>query len=327
MTGRRTRIHDLTTVNNEEQKERHQMKTLRIILLTALLSASCEEASLADGKQDKDRGGQTDPTEDIRKEGALAADGNDADTYSLILKSGYNYETPDNSGAHASAPFRHIRQSYDEELGKYVFDFILHIENDDDRGKPDVTDRQRNEIKTDAKSPAGMVAQEGETLRMTWKFRLPEGMKTTKAFSHIHQIKGISDKEGTADVAMPVFTFTVRTLSSGKQQFQVIHVGPSPSSNTYLAKADLSEFLGEWVEATETVRFSDNGAYELVIRRISDGKTLVSVKEDDIATWREAAAGMRPKWGLYRNFGEDGSLKPELRDEVLRFADFLIEKP
>ena len=156
---------------------------------------------------------------------------------------------------------------------------------------------------------------------------LPEGMKTTTAFSHIHQIKGISDKEGTADVAMPVFTFTVRTLSSGKQQFQVIHVGPSPSSNTYLAKADLSEFLGEWVEATETVRFSDNGAYELVIRRISDGKTLVSVKEDDIATWREAAAGMRPKWGLYRNFGEDGSLKPELRDEVLRFADFLIEKP
>ena len=67
-------------------------------------------------------------------EQTLVADGNDEATYSLILNKGYNYETPDNSGAHSSAPYRHLRQSFDESLGKYVFDFILHIENDDDRG-------------------------------------------------------------------------------------------------------------------------------------------------------------------------------------------------
>ena len=44
----------------------------------------------------------------------LEADGKDADTYSLILARGYNYETPDNSGEHAGNPFRHIRQSYDQ---------------------------------------------------------------------------------------------------------------------------------------------------------------------------------------------------------------------
>mgnify|MGYP003316017688 CR=1 FL=1 len=96
-------------------------------------------------------------------EQTLVADGNDEATYSLILNKGYNYETPDNSGAHSFAPYRHIRQSFDESLGKYVFDFILHIENDDDRGKANIKDRQRNEIKTDAKSPDNMVAQKGSS--------------------------------------------------------------------------------------------------------------------------------------------------------------------
>ncbi|MGN0189824.1 MAG: hypothetical protein ACI395_09940, partial [Candidatus Cryptobacteroides sp.] len=117
-----------------------------------------------------EEGQENDPAE--IKEGMLTADGKDESTYELILSSGYNYETPDLSGEHSSAPFRHIRQSYDTELKKWVFDFYLHIENDDDRGLADVTDRQRNEIKTDSKSPASMVAAEGETLRMSWKFRL-----------------------------------------------------------------------------------------------------------------------------------------------------------
>ena len=155
-------------------------------------------------------------------EGMLRADGNDEGTYSLILERGYNYETPDESGDHKNAPFRHIHQRYDNVLKKNVFDFYIHIQNDDDRGKTDITDRQRNEIKTDAKSPASMVAQEGETLRISWKFRLPEGFKTTTKFCHIHQLKGIDNSEGTADVGMPLITFTCRTLSNGKQQFQVI---------------------------------------------------------------------------------------------------------
>ncbi len=302
------------------------MRKYRFLYIALFIAFSCA-GTVPEGN------GGTDTPEgpsggDTKVEGALIADGNDAGTYALITSSGYNYETPDNSGEHASSPFRHIRQSYDGQLGKWVFDFILHIDNDDDRGKPNVTDRQRNEIKTDGKSPENMVAQEGETLRMTWKFKLPDGMKTTTSFSHIHQLKGIDNSEGTADVSMPIITFTVRSMSSGGQQFQVIYVGPTSShtGNVYLAKLNLDEFLGEWVEATETVTFSGSGSYGLQIRRISDGKVLLEVSEDGLALWRDGSTGIRPKWGLYRNFGENGSNKDQLRDETLKFADFRIEK-
>lgn len=259
------------------------------------------------------------------QDGRLTADGNDEGTYRLIKESGYFYETPDASGAHANAPFRHITQSWDEELGKHVFNFILHIDNDDDRGKSNIRDRQRNEIKTDNKSPESMKAREGETLRMCWKFRLPEGMMTTRRFAHIHQLKGTDNKEGTADVGHPVLTFTVRSMSNGKQQFQIIYTGRGNSENENLGKVDLSEFLGQWVSVEETVTFAQDGRYRVRITRISDGKTLadIDVQRD---FWRDGAVVMRPKWGLYRSFGKDRSNASELRDETLKFADFSVEK-
>ena len=313
------------------------MKPSKFLTLALLLAFSCGSSPVAivpegqnSGKGPDSSGNSGVPSEEETwsSKHSLIADGNDEATYDLILSGGYNHETPDESGAHASAPFRHIRQSYDEELGKYVFDFILHIENDDDRGKPNITDRQRNEIKTDGKSPDEMVAQKGETLRLTWKFRLPDGMKTTAKFSHIHQLKGIDNSEGNADVANPLVTFTVRTLSNGKQQFQIIHVGPTSAStgNVYLYRTDLADFLGEWVEVTETVNFDEEGSYNVKITRAGDGKTLVEFSEDGLNLWREGTAGIRPKWGLYRNFGADGCNKDQLRDETLKFADFGIEK-
>lgn len=268
------------------------------------------------------------PPEEV-PEGALYADGKDDATYDLILSRGYNMEPPDNSGEHAQQPFRHVRQSWDETLKKYVFDFYIHIKNDDDRGLPNITDRQRNEIKTDGHSPDNLVAKtEGETLRMTWKFRLPDGMKTTNKFCHVHQLKGIDNKEGTADVGYPVITYTCRTLSSGTQQFQVIHVGRTEDNtgNTYLAKANLADFLGEWVSVEETVTFAKDGSYQLKIYRMRDGKLLVSVDKKGIDMWRTGTTGMRPKWGIYRSFGEGRSLESQLRDEVLHFADFRVEK-
>ncbi len=282
-------------------------------------------------EDDGDNGnGGSGGTPDDGKQGArglLAADGNDEGTYALILSSGYNYETPDTSGAHALAPFRHIRQTYDETLGKHVFEFWMHIDNDDDRGLANVTDRQRNEIKTDAKSPADMRALQGETLRMTWKFRLPEGMQTTKRFSHVHQLKGIDNKAGTADVGNPVITFTCVT-SGSSQQLQVRYVAPTAAGSgiTYLARIPLSECLGEWLSVSETVKFDTEGSYSLAIVRMRDGKQIASVSRTGLDLWRDGASGMRPKWGLYRNFGEGRSLAGQLRDEVLRFADFRVEK-
>ncbi|MCQ2135364.1 MAG: hypothetical protein MJY67_00460 [Bacteroidales bacterium] len=257
----------------------------------------------------------------------LVADGNDSGTYDLIHACGYEYETPDNSGAHSSAPVRHITQSYDSSLGKYVFNFILHIQNDDDRGLANVKDRQRNEIKTDAKSPATMVAQKGETLRMKWKFRLPEGMKTTSNFAHVHQLKGIDNAAGTADVSQPLVTYTARSKNGG-QVLQVIYVYPSEAnkSNEYLAECNLADFLGQWVEVCETVTFDTPGSYSTVITRISDQKVLVKIDGVKKDLWRTGTTGLRPKWGLYRYFGDSRSLASSLRDETLNFADFSIEK-
>lgn len=260
--------------------------------------------------------------------GTLVADGDDAGTYTLITAQGYNQEAPDTSGQHASAPFRHIRQSFDEVLKRWVFDFYIHVENDDDRGNAQKTDRQRNEIKTDGHSPASMVAQEGETLEMRWKFRLPAGMQTTTKFCHVHQLKGIDNREGTADVSLPLITFTLRTLSNGKQQFQVIYVPPTEegAGNDYLARTDLGYLLGEWVAVTERVTFARKGSYSLVLTRISDGKELLRIDGAARNFWRTGTTGLRPKWGIYRSIGDNGALKGELRDEVVRFADFEIEK-
>ncbi|WP_295935732.1 hypothetical protein [uncultured Alistipes sp.] len=261
-------------------------------------------------------------------EGALVADGKDADTYALIKACGYNYETPDESGAHKGAPFRHIRQSYDQTLGKYVFDFYIHIDSDDDRGLANITDRQRNEIKTDGHSPASMVAQQGEALVLKWRFRLPAGMQTTTSFCHIHQIKGIDNSAGTADVGNPVITFTCRSTSAGKQQFQVIFVPPTSQGggNQYLLKTDLSGFLGEWVSVEEHISFGEQGDYRVKVVRERDDRVLVDIPATTLSTWREGTTGMRPKWGIYRSFGASGSLKSQLRDEILQFADFSIEK-
>ena len=72
--------------------------------------------------------------------------------------------------------------------------------------------------------------------------------------------------------------------------------------------------------------FSDEGKYSVVITRIRDGKQLLKLSNIELDTWRSGCTGMRPKWGLYRNFGEGRSLAGQLRDEVLKFADFEIHK-
>lgn len=312
---------------------------LRLLFILLFLAASCTDHSFeipdpVPGPGTEEPEPEPEPEVDLslwpllsQAPGRLVADGNDASTYTLIKGQGYNYETPDESGEHAQSPFRHIRQSYSEWLKRNVFEFHIHAAIDDDRGLANVKDRQRNEIKTDSKSPSSMVAQEGETLEMRWKFQLPEGMVTTDKFCHIHQLKGIDNSEGNADVGMPLITFTARSVGSG-QQFQVIFVPPSEQGggNQYLARVDLKDFLGEWVAVTERATFSYSGSYSLSITRISDGRELVKIEDSGRSFWRTGTTGLRPKWGIYRSVGSDGSLRANLRDEVLLFADFEIEK-
>lgn len=257
----------------------------------------------------------------------LQADGV-SDTYELISKAGYytetsGNETPDDFMMHPE--YQHISQIYDENLNKYVFAFDIHIDykegdtNVTDGNKGELVDRQRNEIKAMSNIP-GTVAEQGETLTYRWKFLVPEGMKTTTEFCHIHQIKGMGSG---SNVAHPVITFTCRSLSNGKQELQVINVPYEGAKNEYLGNIDLSKIMGKWIEADETFTVGERGEYHLVLTDVEKGEVILQIDEDDIAIWRDTDdnSTMRGKWGIYRSLGSDLKLKNELRSERILFAD------
>lgn len=263
----------------------------------------------------------------LGQDGRLIADGNSDATYRLIRASGYNHEAPDSSRNHASKHFQHITQTMDKELGKPVFVFHIHANIDDDRGKAGITDRQRNEIKTDGKSPLNMVGQEGETITMRWKFKLPKGFITTKKFSHIHQLKGIDNKQGTAAVGAPLITLTC--YSKGNKGMQVLRLrydNRNANGSVTLAETDLAPLLGQWVEVEETAAFGEKGRYSVIIRKVKGGEELFNYSNANLDMWRTGCTGIRPKWGIYRYLGNNREWASQLRDEQLLFADFSIEK-
>ena len=256
--------------------------------------------------------------------GTLTADGNNAETYSLIERSGFGYEVPDMSRQHKDSPFQHIQQKHDEELGKDVFVFILHSNIDDDRGKKNINDRQRCEIKTYNKSPEYTVGQQGDRMIFKWKFKLPEGLKTTKKFCHIHQLKGIDNKSKTAAVGRPLITLTCCTKRS-EQVMQLRWHNRQTEKYEYIAETDLKPFLGQWIEAEEKVTIGEEGLYRLTLKD-RKGKTLYRVERKGIDMWRTDCAGVRPQWGIYRSVGENRMVEDSLRDEEVLFADFSIIK-
>lgn len=247
----------------------------------------------------------------------LSADGL-TNTYTLINNffggTGDVTETPD--CAHAAAG-PHIIQVYDDFLKKYVFAFQIHVTPDNDRCLA-ATDRQRNEIKTYDKSPDSTLASLNETVKYTWKFKLDKDFKPSPNFTHIHQLKALD-----GDDDLPLITLTPRYKSSGNK-LEVIHTGGTGKNTSlnYLATANLSDFLGEWVEVTEIVTFSYEGKYHINIKRLSDSKVLLNYSVDKIDLWRDGTTRCRPKWGIYRSL-----LSPTyLRDENIRFDDFSINE-
>ena len=258
-------------------------------------------------------------------DGTLIADGISEKTYELINRSGYNHEAPDSSREHRNEHFQHIQQTFDQQLKKNVFVFFIHAAIDDDRGLEKTTDRQRNEIKTDNKSPKSLVGQQGETMVFHWKFCLPAGFQTTTKFSHLHQLKGLDNAAGTADVSIPLITLTAYSNKQSGQQLRVRYDKRGEGTST-LASADLADFLGNWVEVEEKACLGENGSYEVTITRMNDKKVLLKLEPVKMDMWRTDCMGIRPKWGIYRYLGESRSWQNQLRDEGLRFADFSIKK-
>jgi hypothetical protein len=239
----------------------------------------------------------------------LTADGH-TDPYTRIKNVlGAPAETPDCSHP-AFGP--HITQAMDNELGRYVFVFNIHVTPDNDRCKN--FDRQRLEIKTEGSSPDAVKGFLNDSVTFRWRFRLPEGFQPTHDFTHIHQIKAFD-----GDAGAPIITLTPRKGPPDK--LQLIHTDSSGRSET-LTEVTLAPFIGTWVEAYEKITYNTHGTYSIEIHSLKDGKQLLSYSTSDIDLWRKGTTVARPKWGIYR------SLKhPEqLRDEQLRFDSFCLAK-
>jgi hypothetical protein len=244
----------------------------------------------------------------------LSADGS-KDTYALIEKilgPSTSDETPD--CAHPEfGP--HITQTLDETLGKYVFSFFIHVKPDDDRCKASIKDRQRNEIKTVGKSPVAVQGFYGDTCTYRWLFKMDSGFQPSSKFTHIHQIKA-----GDGDANQPLITITPR---AGKpEKLELIYAAKTGGGDSKLGFANLSEFKGQWIEATERILYATNGTYELTLKRVSDGATLLAYTTNNLNMWRVDTTYIRPKWGIYRSISNASAL----RDEEVRFADFSISK-
>lgn len=218
-------------------------------------------------------------------------------------------ETPDCSHRQFGP---HITEAFDPDLGKYVFVFSIHVTPDNDRCKN--FDRQRLEIKAEGSSPDGIKGFLGDSMTYRWRFRLPEGFRPSEAFTHIHQIKAFD-----GDAGAPLITLTPRADSPNR--LQIIHVD-SHGSGHPLAETELAPFIGQWIEAYEKVTYGSHGTYSIELRRVKDGKVLLTYANPDLDLWRKGTTVMRPKWGIYR------SLKhaEQLRDEQIRFDSFCIAK-
>ena len=202
---------------------------------------------------------------------------------------------------------RHIAEVWDADLNQYVFEFYSHVRPDNDRCIN--FDRQRVEIKTYDPSPDSLKGTRRETIIYKWKFKIPSGFQPSTSFTHIHQIKAVGGDEDS-----PIFTLTARKASPNR--LELIH-----NNTTKLATANLSLFENTWVEATETVMVDSlHGTYSMIIKKVSDGTTILSYSNTNLMTIRYNNNFIRPKWGIYRSLLDSTSL----RDDAIRFNNFSI---
>lgn len=211
---------------------------------------------------------------------------------------------------------RHIAEVWDDDLKKYVFEFYIHVTPDNDRCIN--FDRQRVEIKTYDASPDYLKAVLGETIVYKWRFKVPTGFQPSSSFTHIHQIKAVGGDESN-----PLFVLTARKGTPNKLELN--YYKSSEGGSQKLTQVNLSLFENTWVEVTERIKLDNaNGTYSIVVKKVSDGTTILNYSNNKMLTYRSDNTFIRPKWGIYRSLNTPS----DLRDESLRFDYFSIyEEP
>jgi hypothetical protein len=207
---------------------------------------------------------------------------------------------------------RHIQESYDTDLKSNVFEFHIHTSPDNDRCIN--FDRQRNEIKTYDKSPENLLATQGETVIYSWKFKLPSGFQSSPNFTHIHQLKSVGGNYSS----MPMYTLTTRNSNPDRLELRYAEV----DRQITLHETELTPLIDTWIEAFVSITYGNSGSYQIVLKEISSGSVLFEYSSSSIRNWRENAAFVRPKWGIYRSLNNPHFL----RDETVFFADFSIDE-
>jgi hypothetical protein len=258
----------------------------------------------------------------VQSQAILNADG-PGNTYELInniLSPGYTaVEAPDQCTSHPAFG-RHVAEVFDATLNQFVFEFYIHVPttfpvtaNTADNDRCVSFDRQRVEIKTYDSSPDSLKGTTGETVTYKWRFRLPAGFQPSPNFTHIHQVKAVGGDDDD-----PLFTLTARAGSPNS--LQLIYVDASANAASTVQSANLSSFLGTWVEVTEQIKLGAAGTYSITIKRVSDGATLLTYSNNNILTIRSDNTFIRPKWGIYRSLQNPSFL----RDDSIRIANISI---
>ncbi len=216
---------------------------------------------------------------------------------------------------HPGAP--HIYEGLDDAVGDH-FVFVIHRDEDRDRDRLDITDRQRNEIKTYAGSESAVKGFEDETMVFRWKFRINSQMAVSTRFSHFFQLKAVGGLD-----SQPVITITGNERSS-EDGMEIRH--SAATEDTVLERISWSDVTGEWLEVYCRAHFSDNGDFRFILRRMHDDKILFDIDESELDLWRGESSEhfVRPKWGIYRSLADADNLRSN--EEDVRFANFRVEK-
>ncbi len=211
----------------------------------------------------------------------------------------------------------HITEDHDPAIGNH-FVFVVHRDIDIDRDRVDITDRQRNEIKTYDKSEEAVKGYEGETFVFTWKFRINPDMEVSTRFTHLFQLKAVGGED-----SHPILTIS-GAERSGEDGIEVRHA--VVNDDDVLERTAWSAVTGEWLEAYCRATFSDEGELRLIVKRIRDDAVIFNINRTRIDLWRgeDASHFVRPKWGIYRSILDSDNLRPE--EENVRFANFSIRE-
>ncbi|MDJ0711948.1 MAG: hypothetical protein QNJ14_16285 [Woeseiaceae bacterium] len=251
---------------------------------------------------------------------SLDADGDQSglDAYELIRDFGgpNPIEAPDLYAVNHPG-VRHIYEDFDATVGNH-FVFIIHRDDDIDRDRTDITDRQRNEIKTYNSSEEAVKGFENETFIYRWKFRINSEMEVSTRFSHFFQLKAVGGSD-----SHPVLT--ISGAERGGEDGIEVRYSPL-QQDTILARKSWSMVTGEWLEAYCRVTFAESGDLRLIVSRMSDDEVIFNIDEQGLDLWRGEEPGhfVRPKWGIYRSILDLDNLRPE--EEEVRFANFSVSE-